>query len=214
MAGVIRQRWGKCNNAPKTFLPASSSFLYFILICDALAHLISSALTPPTPLPTCPTNPLPLDSRSRSGPGADGAVGSREEVIIWKQAGTMGREIERSERIVFSTICGRGRLGNYCKYFETRRKATRGARSRWQHVVANASVSMYLCSLAKDGMTIIRPQPEFFVDPPPASLGCLSPVPSSCVRPCTQYHLRHTHPYRFVTSPSSLCRRLCQCLVS
>jgi hypothetical protein len=32
VAGVIRQRWGKCNNVPKTFLPASSSLLYFDLM--------------------------------------------------------------------------------------------------------------------------------------------------------------------------------------
>ncbi len=173
------------------------------------------------------------------------------------------REIERSERIVFSTIYGRGRAihnkrwfkcirpehpahggvmlctvqcrpasacarkspprgctlmkqdkGESLGNFETRRKATRGACYRWHYVVGNATVSMFMFigQRRHDNHTAAaRVCGPVAVDPPPASLGCLSP--SSCVRPCTQYHHRHTHPYRLVTSPSSLCRRLCQCLV-
>jgi len=113
---------------------------------------------------------------------------------------------------------------NLSKCFETRRKATRGACYRWHHVVDNASVFVFMyIGIGKDAARKVNDHmahmagshAKFFVcGLPPASLGCLSPLPSSCVRPYTQYHHRHTHPYRSVASPSSLCRRLCQCLVS
>jgi hypothetical protein len=50
-------------------------------------------------------------------------------------------------------------------YFETRRKATRGACYRWHYVVGNASVYVYVHWAKTARQSAIRPQPEFLVDP-------------------------------------------------
>ena len=72
---------------------------------------------------------------------------------------------------------------NYSKYFETRRKATRGACYRGKMSLVMPACQ-YLCTLGKDGTTIIqpqpRPQPQFFVDP---WLRTHLPVLAACL-PC------------------------------
>lgn len=71
---------------------------------------------------------------------------------------------------------------NYSKYLETRRNATRGACYRWQIVVSNASV---LCGLVAMNA--------------PASLGCLSALPSSW---CVALHPIPPPPH----PPGQVCR--------
>ena len=76
--GVIHDKRNNERALPRLL---TSELLLSLFFFDALAHFIFSALTPPTPLPTCPTKPPPLN---RGELGANGAVGAREEVIILK----------------------------------------------------------------------------------------------------------------------------------
>ena len=54
------------------------------------------------------------------------------------------RQKKPSQRVQSNEIRQVESLENYCKYFETRRKATRGACYRWHYVVGYASVSMFM----------------------------------------------------------------------